>query len=267
MLVPSPKGGVLYDQWRTFGKMTAVAAGGSDVALGNLGSGSDYTSFVDHMGIPSSDIRTSGNYGVYHSVFDNYEWYRRFGDPGFHYTQLIARVFGLQVLRMSDASVLPYDYQSYASEIMQYALAAEKHAREVFGEGTPDFSPVLRAARRFVTAGRVMQDEQQETASAPELKLEDVRHMNDLLIQTERNLLLPRGLPKRPWFRHSIFAPADLKGYTASVIPGVNEAIEYGDLAVTTDQINELAKALNRAAATLEGYRPSITLEPVLHGK
>jgi N-acetylated-alpha-linked acidic dipeptidase len=267
MLVPSPKGGVLYDQWRTFGKMTAVAAGGSDVALGNLGSGSDYTSFVDHMGIPSSDIRTSGNYGVYHSVFDNYEWYRRFGDPGFHYTQLIARVFGLQVLRMSDASVLPYDYQSYASEIMQYALAAEKHAREVFGEGTPDFSPVLRAARRFVTAGRIMQDAQQETAEAPELKLEDVRHMNDLLIQTERNLLLPKGLPKRPWFRHSIFAPADLKGYTASVIPGVNEAIEYGDLAVTTDQINELAKALNRAAATLESYRPSISQEPMLHGK
>src|SRR5262249_23201497 len=160
-----------------------------------------------HMGIPSSDIRTSGNYGVYHSVFDNYEWYRRFGDPGFHYTQLIARVFGLQVLRMSDATVLPYDYQSYASEIMQYALAAEKHAREVCGEGRPDSSQGLGEARRFVTAGRIMQDQQQETNNA-----EDVRRMNTLLIQTERDLLLPKGLPKRPWFRHSIFAPADLKG-------------------------------------------------------
>jgi len=71
----------------------------------------------------------------------------------------------------------------------------------------------------------------------------------------ERDLLLPNGLPKRPWFRHSIFAPADLKGYTASVIPGVNEAIEYGDLALTTQQIGELAKALNRAAARMETYR------------
>ncbi len=255
MLVPSPKGGMLFDQWRTFGKMSAVAAGGSggsDVSLGNLGSGSDYTSFVDHLGIPSSDIRTSGNYGVYHSVFDNYDWYRKFGDPGFQYSQLIARVFGLEVLRMSDADVLPYDYQNYATEIMQYALAAEKHAREVFGEGTPDFAPVLRAARRFVTAGRIMQDLQHSTT-----RTEDVERMNSILINTERDLLLPKGLPKRPWFRHSIFAPADMKGYTASVIPGVNEAIEYGDLAVTTDQMNELAKALNRAAARLESYRPS----------
>jgi N-acetylated-alpha-linked acidic dipeptidase len=252
MLVPSPKGGVLYDQWRTFGKMSAVAAGGSDVSLGNLGSGSDYTSFVDHLGIPSSDIRTSGNYGVYHSAFDNYEWYRKFGDPGFQYSQLIARVFGLEVLRMSDADVLPYDYQNYATEIMQYTLAAEKHAREVFGEGAPDFSPVLRAARRFVTAGRIMQDEQHANT-----RKDDIERMNAILINTERDLLLPRGLPKRPWFRHSIFAPADMKGYTASVIPGVNEAIEYGDLAVTTDQMNELSKALNRAAARLESYRPS----------
>jgi N-acetylated-alpha-linked acidic dipeptidase len=267
MLVPSPKGGVLYDQWRTFGKMSAVAAGGSDVALGNLGSGSDYTSFVDHMGIPSSDIRTSGNYGVYHSVFDNYEWYRRFGDPGFHYTQLIARVFGLEVLRMSETEVLPYDYQSYAVDIMQYALAAEKRAHEVFGEGTPDFSPVLRAARHFVTAGRIMQEQQRAVAYEQTVNRDEVRRMNDLLIQAERDLLLPKGLPKRPWFRHSIFAPADLKGYAASVIPGVNEAIENGDLAVTTDQINELAKALNRAAATLESYHSSRWQEPVLRGK
>ena len=84
-----------------------------------------------------------------------------------------------------------------------------------------------------------------------------MRSSNDILIQTERDLLLPNGLPKRPWFRHSIFAPADMKGYSASVIPGVNEAIEYGDLALTTEQISELAKALNRAASRLESYRAS----------
>jgi N-acetylated-alpha-linked acidic dipeptidase len=268
MLVPSPKGGVLYDQWRTFGKMTAPAAGGSDggsdVSLGNLGSGSDYTSFVDHMGIPSSDIRTSGNYGVYHSVFDNYEWYRKFGDAGFQYSQLIARVFGLEVLRMSDADVLPYDYQNYGMEIMSYVLAAEKHARDVFGEGAPDFSPVLHAAKRFVTAGRIIGFEQQvaaESVNTDVTHVNKVRNLNQVLIGVERDLLLPNGLPKRPWFRHSIFAPADMKGYTASVIPGVNEAIEYGDLALTTEQMAELAKALNRAAVRMERYRPS---EPIL---
>ena len=86
--------------------------------------------------------------------------------------------------------MLPYDYQNYATEIMQYSLAAEKHAREVFGEGTPDFSPVLRAARRFVTAGRIMQDQQQTTTIA-----DDVVRMNDILIQTERDLLRLRDCP------------------------------------------------------------------------
>lgn len=250
-LVPSPKGGMLYDQWRSWGKMGSVAAaGGSDVSLGNLGSGSDYTSFVDHLGVPSSDIRTSGNYGVYHSVFDNYEWYRKFGDPGFVYSQMIARMFGMQVLRMANADVLPYDYQNYAEEILQYVQAAEKRAEEVFGEGAPDFTPALHAARRFMFAGHSIM--QQPYASS------NVRELNSVLLAAERDLLLPNGLPKRPWFKHSIFAPADLKGYTASVIPGVNEAIENGDLSVATDQILELAKALNRAASRLESYHPSV---------
>jgi N-acetylated-alpha-linked acidic dipeptidase len=86
----------------------------------------------------------------------------------------------------------------------------------------------------------------------------NVRELNSVLLAAERDLLLPNGLPKRPWFKHSIFAPADLKGYTASVIPGVNEAIENGDLSVATDQILELAKALNRAASRLESYHPSV---------
>jgi N-acetylated-alpha-linked acidic dipeptidase len=249
-IVPSPKGGMLYDQWRTWGKMGSVAAGGSDVSLGNLGSGSDYTSFVDHLGVPSSDIRTSGNYGVYHSVFDNYEWYRKFGDPGFIYSQMIARVFGLEVLRMSNAEVLPYDYENYGQEITQYVQEAERHAREVFAEGTPDFSTLVRAARRFASAGRIVGYQRVSGI--------DVRALNAALLGVERDLLLPNGLPKRPWFKHSIFAPADLKGYTASVIPGVNEAIENGDLATSTEQISELAKALNRAATRLESFRPSV---------
>lgn len=249
-VVPSPKGGMLYDQWRTWGKMGAVAAGGADVSLGNLGSGSDYTSFVDHLGVPSSDIRTSGNYGVYHSVFDNYEWYRKFGDPGFVYSQMIARVFGMEVLRMANATVLPYDYENYGAEILEYVQTAEARAREVFAQGAPDFTPLLHAARRFMIAGRMIAEEPFAEANA--------RQLNDVLIAAERDLLLPDGLPKRPWFKHSVYAPADLKGYAAAVIPGVNEAIENGDLATTNDQVMQLTHALQRAAARLESYRPTM---------
>lgn len=249
-IVPDPKGGVLYDQWRTWGRMGTVAAGGSDVSVGNLGSGSDYTSFVDHLGIPASDIRTSGNYGVYHSVFDNYEWYRKFGDPGFVYSQMIARVFGLEVLRMSEATVLPYDYDNYGQEITHYVQEAEERAQEVFGQGAPDFTQLLHAARRFMLAGRQIVEQPFAESNA--------RELNATLLAAGHDLLLPNGLPKRPWFKYSIYAPADLKGYAASVIPGVNEAIENGDLATATQQIDELTKALNRASMTLESYRPSM---------
>jgi N-acetylated-alpha-linked acidic dipeptidase len=249
-IVPDPQGGTLFDQWRMWGKMGAVAAGGSDVSVGNLGSGSDYTSFVDHLGVPSSDIRTTGNYGVYHSVFDNFEWYCKFGDPGFHYSQMISRVFGLEVMRMADATVLPYDYENYGAEILDYVEQAEQRAQEVFGEGAPDFIPLLHAARRFRNAGR-------DIAAQPFAE-ENARQLNDTLIEAERDLLLPQGLPKRPWFRHAIYAPADLKGYAASVIPGVNEAIENGDLATATQQVEQLTYVLQRAAARLESYRPAI---------
>jgi len=133
---------------------------------------------------------------------------------------------------------------------VQYVQAAEKHAVEIFGEGAPDFTPALHAARRFMYAGRAIGTQAFGTSN--------VRELNAVLLAAERDLLLPDGLPKRPWFKHAIFAPADLKGYTAAVIPGVNEAIENGDLAVTSAQILELSKALNRAAARLESFRPSV---------
>ena len=100
--VPNPKGGTLYDSWSGSGRMNSPAtSGGYDVALGDLGSGSDYTVFIDHLGIPATDVRSTGDYGVYHSAFDNYDWYRRFGDTDFLYSQELSRVFGLEILRMA----------------------------------------------------------------------------------------------------------------------------------------------------------------------
>src|SRR6202041_4087774 len=96
-------------------KPPALANG--DVPVGDLGSGSDYSAFQQHLAVPSTDITSSGPYGVYHSVFDNFAWFKKFGDPDFVYEQQMARIFGLEALRMAEADVLPYDYEEYGKEI------------------------------------------------------------------------------------------------------------------------------------------------------
>ena len=116
--VPSPDGGTLYDRWRGSAEDEGPRQFGAPVT--NLGGGSDYAAFVHHAGVPSTDIRSLGDYGVYHSAFDNFAWYTRFGDPGFRYTQELARFLGLEVLRMAEADVLPYDFSQYGREVAGY---------------------------------------------------------------------------------------------------------------------------------------------------
>ena len=92
------------------------------------GSGSDYTPFIQHLGVPSTDIGSDGPYGVYHSVFDNYNWFIKNADPTFVYEQQQARVFGLEILHMADADVLPYDYKTYGNEVVGYLKDAQQRA-------------------------------------------------------------------------------------------------------------------------------------------
>ena len=135
-VVPSPKGGTVYEAWQKASQpenptaqqsptenvgenhRLPVAQVKADVPVGDLGSGSDYTAFLQHLGVPSSDVSSSGPYGVYHSVFDNFAWFKKFGDPDFVYEQQMARVFGLEAVRMADADVLPYDYEEYGKEVL-----------------------------------------------------------------------------------------------------------------------------------------------------
>ncbi len=257
--VPSPAGGTVYDAWRrsadeavnTHETSTSTylppAAGKKDVPVGDLGSGSDYAVFLQHLGVPSTDIGSSGAYGVYHSVFDNFAWFQKFGDPDFVYEQEMARIFGLLAVRMADADVLPYDYEQYGREITAYVDAAKKRADTEFGSQSPDFSPAINAANRFEKAGARVLDLQKNPPG-------DVAKLNRTLMDVERALLVPEGLPNRPWYRHSIYAPGEYTGYAAVVIPGVNEAIDKRDRDRTQQQIGALTQALSRAANVLESY-------------
>jgi N-acetylated-alpha-linked acidic dipeptidase len=258
--VPSPKGGTVYDAWREAGQPnretsnpegnpngSAVPPRG-EVAVGDLGSGSDYTPFLQHFGVPSTDIGSVGPYGVYHSVFDDFTWFTKFADPSFLYEQEMARVFGLEAIRMADADVLPFDYEEYGKEIAAYIDAAQRKADNEFGERSPSLEEALDAAHALQKAGTKLRERQKRMPKEPE-------RLNQVLCQAERALLIPQGLPNRPWYRHAIYAPGVYTGYAAVVIPGVNEAIDSHDLDRTQRQISLLTQALNRAAAVLAGYR------------
>ena len=116
--------------------------------VSDLGSGSDFTPFLQHMGVPSTDIGSGGPYGVYHSTFDDYAWFVMNADPHFVYLQQMARVLGLEAVRMADADVLPYDYQAYAREVEAYLEAAKRKAGDDGLTGL-DFVPALAVAEHF----------------------------------------------------------------------------------------------------------------------
>jgi len=264
-VVPSPKGGTVYEAWQKAAQPDALSAQSpseaigenhrlpaaqvkSDVPVGDLGSGSDYTAFLQHLGVPSSDVSSTGPYGVYHSVFDNFAWFKKFGDPEFVYEQQMARVFGLEGVRMADADVLPYDYEEYGKEIAAYLDAASKRAEDKFGKRALDFGAVNAAAHHFEAAGVKILAKQKNPP-------QDAARLNQALRGAERALLAPEGLPHRPWFRHVIYAPGEYTGYAAVVIPGVNEALDKGDSERARQQLAALAAALEHAAKTLDGYR------------
>jgi len=263
--VPSPKGGTVYETWQKVDHAGSLSAQSpaeanddnrhapavsvkGDVAVGDLGSGSDYSAFQQHLGVPSTDISSTGPYGVYHSVFDNFAWFKKFGDPDFVYEQQMARVFGLEALRMADADVLPYDYEEYGKEISAYLDTARKRAEDKLGDRPLDFSAAMAAAKHFREAGGKIRSKQKNPPRDP-------ARLNQALRSGERALLVPDGLPHRPWFRHAIYAPGEYTGYAAVVIPGVNEALDKGDAERARQQLAVLAAALERAAKVLEGYR------------
>ena len=264
-VVPSPQGGTVYEAWQKASQPEAAntqspaeAIGDSrrlpnakddgGVPVGDLGSGSDYTAFLQHVGVPSTDITSTGPYGVYHSTFDDFAWFKKFGDPDFSYEQEMARVFGLEAVRMADADVLPYDYEQYGKEITEYIEAARRRSERKFGDHSLDFGPVNAAAKHFLAAGTKILAKQKNPPHDP-------ARLNLALRNAERALLMPQGLPHRPWFRHAIYAPGEYTGYAAVVIPGVNEALDKGDSARAREQLTVLSAALDRAAKALEGYK------------
>jgi N-acetylated-alpha-linked acidic dipeptidase len=257
----------LYDGWLERSREQAPTRDGRPMlktpTVGALGSGSDYTALLDHLGVASMDIGLNGRGGdgTYHSTYDDPAWFKTFIDPQFKYSVLAAQVTGVVLLRLADAEVLPFDYDSYAGQILDYIHEIEQLAIKgsPAGAKTVDFAGLAAGAIAFAKAGTgVRQDAEAlltragggSSAAADQNALADI---NRRLIMAERDLIEPAGLPDRPWFKHVIYAPGLYTGYGVKTIPGVREAIDAGNYPRAAEQARIVIRALLRATKTLKG--------------
>lgn len=224
------------------------ASGAAPVA--RLGSGSDFSAFFDYAGIPSIDLSFAGDYGVYHSLYDDFYWMKHFGDPTFAYHATLARVLGTLALRLDEADILPYDYARYASEIEHRATDRITHATSESDQDVME--PILDAAAKLTTSAvnashalAAISDEPIDPAKSDQI--------NRALAGVEQDFLDPDGLAGRPWFKHTIYAPGSYTGYAGEVLPGITEALVRGDSVTLQRESEGLAAALIRASTRLDG--------------
>jgi N-acetylated-alpha-linked acidic dipeptidase len=211
-----------------------------------LGSGSDYTVFLNFLGVPVADLTFTGPYGVYHSVYDNHLWMQKFGDPGFLHHAAMTRVWGVMALRLANADVVPLDYRATADRVREFV----DEALEKAGPGQKAaLRPLTGAVERFDAAARAMERRIDALlgADTPDRRASAV--LDEALIKTERAFLDPAGIPGRPWYRHLLFAPQPT--YEPEVLPGVTEALAAGDRSRLDEQVAHLTRALDRAASAL----------------
>ncbi len=174
---------------------------------------------------------------------------KKFGDPAFQYHVAAARYLGLQLLRLANADLLPLDYEAYGVEVKRY-VDELRDGIQLAHPGGLDLAPAEHPAESIARAGRELRGKYENALASPSANLH-FYHVNRTLVLTEGTFLLEPGLPNRPWYRHSIFAPGIHNGYRATCLPGVREAIEAGDLEEAKRQLEQLVIQLNDAAAAL----------------
>ena len=223
---------------------------GDDRALvsNRLGSGSDYTVFLNFLGVPIVDMSFNGPYGVYHSVYDNHLWMQKFGDPGFVRHAAMTRLWGVMALRLANADIVPLDYRVSADRIRAFLQEKVDAARPA---DRLALRPLDAAANRFAAAAEAAARRMETLLSGETGDAGAMAALSRTLMNTERAFLDPQGIPGRPWYRHLIYAPKAT--YAPEVLPGVAEALEAGDRTQLGVQVAHLAAALDRASAVLNG--------------
>jgi N-acetylated-alpha-linked acidic dipeptidase len=276
--IKDPKTGqTVYKQWQERSQdqmpdpeMTNAEAGSdtpiAEARIGALGSGSDFTPFLQHLGIPSSDMGFGGDYGVYHSAYDSFYWMSHFGDPNFVYHVAAAQLWGTVAMRLADAAALPLDYRDYASEVRNFFNETMKTARRRKLASAFDEKPMLSALQSFAEEAERVEKARQETVGEIErtrVEANDrqpravarLQRINEALLRVERSLIDERGLRGRTWYTHQIYAPGTYTGYAAQPLPDFRQALDDRNTANAKEALERIVAALNRATETLRKAR------------
>jgi N-acetylated-alpha-linked acidic dipeptidase len=260
-----------------------------DLRIGALGSGSDYTAFLDHVGVASLDLGFGGEDGggIYHSIYDDFYWFTHFSDTTFVYGRALAQTAGTAVMRLAGADLLPFEFHGLADTVHRYVDEVKKLAREkreevvernrqiddgVFTaledprlktvpppkETVPPFLNFAPLENGLAELERTAHDFDQAAAHAAAnggsaLAHAELKDVNDRLVVVERAFLSSEGLPNRPWFQHQIYAPGFYTGYGVKTLPAVRESIEQKQWKLADEQIVRVGKVLEDAGAAIEG--------------
>jgi N-acetylated-alpha-linked acidic dipeptidase len=256
--------GSVYDAWREqaararekeqisgTGRQAPQAEASDDAPVEDLGAGSDFCPFFDYAGIPSIDMGFGGDYGVYHSLYDDFYWMKHFGDPTFGYHVALAQILGTLALRLDEADILPFDYAAYASKIEHTATDVFTRASAISPTDEDSMEPVLDAAAHL-SASAARASQALLAISAAPLDSAKAGQINHALAGVEQAFLTPEGLAGRPWFKHVIYAPGSYAGYAAELLPGETEALDRKDSATLHHEAESLAAALLRASSRLD---------------
>jgi N-acetylated-alpha-linked acidic dipeptidase len=276
-------------------QMAGISAEGAeartrtDLRIGALGSGSDFTAFLDFLGVASVNMGFGGEDGggIYHSVYDDFYWYTHFADTTFVYGRALAQTAGTAVMRLADSELLPYDFDNFTETIHRYIDEVQKLAKDKrdqtiernkqIDEGmfaaindprVPMVAPPKEAVPPFLNFAPLENglSALQRTTEAYDKALADatenggaalaraaLKEANEKLIQVERALTLNEGLPNRPWFKHQIYAPGFYTGYGVKTLLAVRESIEQKQWKLADEEIVKVGKVLENAGEAIQG--------------
>jgi N-acetylated-alpha-linked acidic dipeptidase len=237
-------------------RRTAEHGGGADADDTRFidvrpGGGSDYTVFLNFLGIPVADIAFDGPHGVYHTAYDTHEWVVRFGDPGFQYHRALVQLWGLTLLRLADAESLPLDPVATATAIEEFVRELDRRVTGSMGSDARvrrSMRAVAEAAKTLEAAARALDERRTRALDAGDR--EALEQINQRLLTFERALIDPEGLPGRSWYRHLIHAPKFT--YQPEVLPGLAIALDVHDVPQLVLGAERLIAALRRAALVLD---------------